>query len=32
MRGEDMEGFREELIRLVESSRTIMGEQHVATR
>jgi len=32
MRGEDMEGFREELIRLVEASRTIMGEQRVAAR
>jgi Ca-activated chloride channel family protein len=32
MRGEDMEGFREELIRMVESSRSIMGEQRVATR
>jgi Ca-activated chloride channel family protein len=29
MRGEDMEGFREELIRLVESSRTIMGERRL---
>jgi Ca-activated chloride channel family protein len=32
MRGDDMEGFREELIRLVEASRTIMGEARVASR
>ena len=32
MRGEDMDGYREELIRMVEASRVIMGEQHVAGR
>jgi hypothetical protein len=32
MRGEDMEGYREELIRMVEASRTIMGEARVARR
>ena len=31
MRGEDMEGYREELIRLVDASRTIMGEVRVAS-
>jgi Ca-activated chloride channel family protein len=31
MQGEDMQGYREELIRLVEASRTIMGEQSVAS-
>src|SRR5205085_12426296 len=30
MRGEDMEGYREELIRMVDASRTIMGEVRVA--
>jgi Ca-activated chloride channel family protein len=32
MRGTDLEGYREEFLRMVESSRTIMGEQHVASR
>jgi len=32
MQGEDMQGYREELIRLVEASRTIMGEERVASR
>ena len=32
MRGEDMEGYRQELIQLVEASRAIIEEQHVATR
>ena len=31
MRGEDMEGYREELIRLVDASRTIMGEVRLAS-
>ena len=30
MRGEDMEGFREELLRLVESSRAIMGARTIS--
>ncbi len=32
MRGEDMEGYREELIRMVEASRVIMEEQRVAKK
>ena len=31
MRGEDMEGYREELIWLVDASRTIMGEVRLAS-
>jgi Ca-activated chloride channel family protein len=32
MRGEDMEGYREELIRMVDASRTIMGETRLLAK